>query len=128
MSDPAEDLVRRLSREEAERIRPAPPASSRPPERATIPFTQLPDGPPGSPITTEWNFYRRIIAGLLAAGHEGKWLLIKNEELVGIWDTEAEANAVRLERYLRQPVLMKQILAQEPILRIGYSRLPPHSW
>ena len=123
MSDPAEDLVLRLSREEAERIRPAPPASSRPPERATIPFTQLPDGPPGSPITTEWNFYRRIVGRLLEEGREGQWLLIKHEEIVGIWDTEADANAVRLERFLMQPVLMKQILAQEPILRIGYNRL-----
>jgi hypothetical protein len=123
MNDRAEDLVLRLPREEVEQIQARPPQPSRPPERPTIPSTQLPDGPPDSPIATEWNFYRRILGRLLAEGYEGKWLLIKNEEVVGIWDTEAEADTVRLERFAMQPVLMKQILAREPILRIGYNRL-----
>jgi hypothetical protein len=96
---------------------------TRPPERPTIHHTQLHDSPLDSPITTEWNFYRRIVGRLLSEGHEGKWLLIKNEDIVGIWDTEAAANTVRLERFSTQPVLMKQILAREPILRIGYNRL-----
>jgi hypothetical protein len=96
---------------------------ARPPERPTIHHTQLHDSPPDSPIATEWNYYRRIVGRLLSEGHEGQWLLIKKEEIVGIWDTEAEANTVRLERFPMQPVLMKQILASEPILRIGYNRL-----
>jgi hypothetical protein len=92
-------------------------------EQPTIHYTQLSDGPPDSPIATEWNFYRRMIGQLLAEGHEGKWLLIKGEKIVGIWDTEAEADAVRRERFLMQAVLMKKILTREPILRIGYNRL-----
>jgi hypothetical protein len=123
MNDPAEDLVLRWQREEVEGIRASPPAPARPPERPTIHYTHLPDAPPDSPITPEWNFYRRIIGRLLAEGHEGKWLLINKEEIVGIWDTQAEADTVRLERFSMQPVLLKQILAQEPILRIGYNRL-----
>src|SRR5262245_53082280 len=94
-------------------------------EQPTIHYSQLPDGPPDSPIATAWNFYRRTISRLLAEGHQGKWVLIKNEEIVGIWDTEGEAGAVRVERFLLQPVLIKQILAQEPILRIGFNRLCP---
>jgi hypothetical protein len=113
MNDPAEDLV----------LQARPSEASRLPERPTIHYTQLPDGPPDSPIATEWSCYRRIIGRLLAEGHEGKWLLIKNEEIVGIWDTEAEADTVRLERFLGQPVLIKQVLAREPILRIGYNHL-----
>ncbi len=113
MNDPAEDLV----------LRARPSEASRPPERPTIHHTQLPDGPPDSPIATEWNYYGRTIGRLLAEGHEGKWLLIKKEEIVGIWDTEAQADSVRRERFLMQPVLMKQILAREPVLRIGYNRL-----
>jgi hypothetical protein len=112
MNDPAEDRALHCHREKVERI-----------GRPTISYTQLPDGPPDSPITTEWNFYRRIVGRLLAEGNEGKWLLIKNEEIVGIWDTEADAHTVRRERFLMQPVLLKQILAREPILRIGYNRL-----
>jgi hypothetical protein len=107
----------------ASRTRTASGSAAPVPEAADDPLHATARRPPDSPLTTEWNFYRRIIGRLLAEGHEGKWLLIKNEEIVGIWDTEAEANTVRLERFLMQPVLMKQILSQEPVLRIGYNRL-----
>jgi hypothetical protein len=117
------ELVRRLQEQEREllKARPRPPRT--PNELPTIPYTELPDSLPDSPIKTEWDFYRRHVRQLLVEGHEGKWLLIKNEQIVGIWDTEAEANDVRVQRFLMQPVLMKQILSREPILRIGYNRL-----
>jgi hypothetical protein len=89
----------------------------------TNPPKALPDVPGDSAIVTEWNYYRRMIARLLAEGHEGKWLLIKNEEIVGVWDTEAEANRIRVERFPLQPVLVKQILTREPTLRIGFNHL-----
>jgi hypothetical protein len=120
MSDPIEDPVWRLHREALERAPASPP---QPPAPYTIPYTQLPEGHPDSPTATEWNFYRRTVGRLLTEGHEGKWLLIKGEEIVSIWATLAEADTVRQERFLGQPVLLKQILAQEPILRIGYNRL-----
>jgi hypothetical protein len=123
MQDKTDDLVRQLHREEVDRQRPLPSQLATPPIAQTVPATQLPEGPTDSPIATEWRFYRGIVSRLLAEGYEGKWLLIKNEEIVGIWDTEDQANAVRLERFARQPVLMKQILAREPVLRIGYNRL-----
>ena len=75
--------------------------------------------PPGSPITTEWNFYRGIVARLLAEGQEGKWVLIKGEQIIGTWGTEEEADRARVERFLLQPVLLKQVLTREPILRGG---------
>jgi len=117
MNDQTENLTVPLHQAEVEGM------PARPPEQPTIHYTQLPEGPPDSPIATEWNFYRRIIGRLLAEGHQGKWVLIKNEEIVGIWDTEVEADTVRVERFPLQPVLMKQILTREPILRIGYNRL-----
>jgi hypothetical protein len=125
MNESPEDLIVRLQREELERIRGRPPEPVRPQGPTTIHYTQLPDAPPDSPLATEWNIYRRVLPRLLGEGQEGKWLLIKHEEIIGIWDTEAEAGAVRLERFLMQPVLVKQVLAQEPILRIGYNRLCP---
>lgn len=88
--------------------------------------TELPELPqvsPDSPLFTEWDFYRRTVGRLLAEGHEGKWLLIKGEAIVGIWATETEANGTRLERFPFQAVLMKQILAREPVFRLGYNRL-----
>ncbi len=86
-------------------------------------YIELPEGPANSPIATEWNFYRRIVSRLLEDGNEGKWLLIKNEDIIGIWNTEAEAERVRVDRFPLQPVLMKQILTREPTLRIGFNRL-----
>ena len=123
MSESADDLVRRLHHEAVERERANRPAPSPPARPPTTHYTQLPDCSPGSPLVTEWNFYRRIIGRLLAEGHEGKWLLIKNETVVGIWDTQEQADAVRYQHFLMQPVLQKQILVREPILRSGYIRL-----
>ena len=62
----------------------------------TIPYTALAAAPPDSPIATEWNFYRRQVGRLLAEGNQGKWVLIKGERIVGIWDRHEEANERRV--------------------------------
>lgn len=112
-------LVERVHREAIEQGRPDP----RPPyEPQTVHYTELPDGPSDSPLYQEWNFYRREAGRLLAEGQEGRWLLIKGENIVGIWDTHDEAKAVALERYLMQPCLIHQIRSREPVLR-GSSRM-----
>ena len=86
-------------------------------EPPTIHFTQLPGDSSGGRGATEWNYYLREVGRLLAEGHEGRCVLIKGEELVGIWDTEAEANRIRLESFLMQDVLIHQIRTHEPVLR-----------
>jgi hypothetical protein len=123
MDDHSRDLATDLPPEGPKRIQGTATDLASPSGPASIHYTKLPDGPPNSPIAVEWNFYRRIVGQLLVEGHEGKWLLIKNEEIVGIWASEAKANAVRQERFMMQPVLMKQILDRERILHIGYNRL-----
>jgi hypothetical protein len=123
MSANEEDLVGRLHREDAEQMRREGVPTLRPAEPPTIPCTELPEAPPDSPLAREWNFYRREVGRLLAEGLEGKWVLIQGEAFLGFWDRQADADAVRLERFLMQPVLLKQVLAREPILRIGYNRL-----
>jgi len=118
------DLVQWLQQEERERLLQNPPRPQPPPERPTIHWTELAEATPGSRIATEWNFYRKQVGRLLAEGHEGRWVLIKGEEIIGIWDTEKEADQVRVQRYLMQDVLLMQILEREPILRGGgYHRL-----
>ena len=95
-------------------------------EIATIPYTELPEDKDG-PIATEWNLYRQEVGRLLATGHEGRWVLIKGSEIIGIWDSREEAKDVALQRYLLQPVLIRQILAQEPLVRGPmHSHLWPH--
>jgi hypothetical protein len=87
----------------------------------TIPYTALAEAPPDSPIAVEWNFYRRQVGRPLAEGNQGKWVLIKGERIFGIWDTFEEANEA--QGGLVQPVVIKQILEREPLLRIGSNRL-----
>jgi hypothetical protein len=83
----------------------------------TIPWNELPEDTSGQPQSTEWNFYRREVGRLLAEGHEGRWVLIKGEEIIGMWDTREEALVVANTRFLLQPVLVHQILSREPVVR-----------
>ena len=89
-------------------------------ERKTmIHWTELPEDT--GPLATESSYYRREVGRLLAEGHEGQWILIRGEKIIGIWNTRAEAFAVADKRYALEPAFVKQILEWEPLLR-----LPPH--
>ena len=114
MNDDGRALVEALHREAAEQARgqPWPPT-----ERPTIHFTELPEAQPGDVLYSEWNTYRREVARLLAEGHEGKFVLIKGEQIIGLWQTRDEAKDVALQRFLMQPVLIQQVLEREPLLR-----------
>jgi hypothetical protein len=111
------ELIRRIQQQEREQVKGVSRIPLR--EPAPIHCSALPDPASGSPLATEWDHYRREVARLLAEGHEGKWGLIKGEEIVGVWNTQEEADQVRIERYLMQPVLLKQILTWEPALGGG---------
>ena len=119
MNDEKLDLIERLQQAERLRLCQNPPRPLPPRERPTIHWTDLPEDASGGPLATEWNVYRKQVGRLLAEGHEGRWVLIKGEEIIGIWDTENEADQVRLQRFLMQPVLFQQIREREPILRGG---------
>jgi hypothetical protein len=83
----------------------------------TISYTELPAPQRHSQLVREWNFYRREVGKLLAEGHEGQFILIKGEEIIGIWDTQEEAETVARLRYLLQPCLIHQVRSREPLLR-----------
>jgi len=89
-------------------------------QKTIIHWTELPEDTSGSPNAVDSNFYRSVVGRLLAEGHEGRWVLIKGEETIGIWDTREEAFAVADERFLLQPVLVRQILEWIPLLRLPY--------
>ena len=101
--------------EERKRAVPRPPLP--PPERRTVHYTELSNLPAGSPGATEWNYYCNQVGRLLAEGHEGHWVLIVGEEMIGIWDTQKEADQVRVQRFLNQGVLIHQVLTREPVYR-----------
>jgi hypothetical protein len=84
-----------------------------------IHYTQLPRFTDGGPLTVEWDFYLREVSSLLAEGHEGRWVLIKDEEIIGIFDTRDAAMDEGRKRYflLRQPYLVHQVQTQELVIR-----------
>jgi hypothetical protein len=109
-------LVEQVHRAALEQSRSHPlPA----PERPTIPYTELPAAEPDSPLYQEWEFYRREVGRLLAEGQEGRFILIKGEDIIGIWDTAEDAEAVAHHRYLMQPCLIQQVRSREPLLRLS---------
>ena len=79
----------------------------------------LGDAPPGSPIKVEWDFFRRELPRLLAEGHEGRWVLIKGEEIIGLFDTFREARSVGTRSYGLAPMLVQQILRWYKPIRAG---------
>jgi len=113
------DLLLELDRETLKRSSLKNPERKQPP-RNTIHYSELPPSIPNSPLAEEWDFYRREVGRLLAEGLEGKHVLIKGEAIIGIWDTHEQAYEVALQKYLRQPVLIKQVLTREPVLKTPY--------
>jgi hypothetical protein len=111
------EVVQWLQQHDRERLLQNPPPPQPLSERPTIPWTELPEATPGTRSSTEWNFYRQQVGRLLGEGHEGRWVLIKDEEIIGIWDTQQQADQVRAQRFLKQDVLIQQVLSREPVLR-----------
>jgi hypothetical protein len=91
-------------------------------ERPTIHYSELPACAADSPLYQEWEFYRREVGRLLAEGYEGKFVLIKGEEIIGFYDTWNEASDEGSRRYFvqRQACLVQQVLEREPLLRFPY--------
>lgn len=119
MNQQALDLANWVAQEERNRLLRNPPAPQPMPERPTIHWTELKEDTSGGRISKEWNFYLKQVGRLLADGHEGHWVLIKGDELIGVWNTEKEAQEVRTQKFLMQDVLLRQILEREPLLRGG---------
>jgi hypothetical protein len=95
----------------------------KPPGRV-IHYTQLPDKPPNHPTEREWNFFRRELPRLLAEGHEGKWALLKGEEIVGLYATDREAVQAGYAKFLLEQFLVHQIRTWEPLLLTAWSFWP----
>ncbi|MBY0457459.1 MAG: hypothetical protein K2V38_09000 [Gemmataceae bacterium] len=117
MTEAERELYDRIIAADRERLIANPPPPRAPTEPPTIHFSELPAAEPDSRGATEWNFYRRVVGQLLADGHEGRWVLITGEAVVGVWDTEDEPRRVAAERYPLQDVLVHRLLAREPVLR-----------
>lgn len=123
MHESEDDLVARVHREAWEYYRQHPPPP--PPPPPTLHYTELPPARPGDTLAEEWETYRREVGRLLAEGNEGRHVLIKGGEIIGIWDSQKEAFAAADRLFPLQPSLVHQIQERERILRTGYNRLCP---
>lgn len=88
-----------------------------PTPQSRVHYSELPRDPSDTPAARDWNHYLREVKRLLAEGHEGRWVLIHSETIVGIWESEEETRRIATERYLMEPVLIHQIREHEPLMR-----------
>jgi len=107
-------LVDSTHRAAVEAARGNPPPAMGP---TTIHYSELPEARPDSPLYTEWEVYRQAAARLLAAGNEGRHVLIKGARIIGIWDTHDEAATIGYQQFPGQPFLVHQIQERERLLR-----------
>ena len=121
MNQNGRELVEAMHREAVERLRgqPLPPV-----ECPTIHYTELPEASPDSALYQAWNTYRREVGRLLAEGQEGKYVLIKDDAVVGLFDTWDAAREAGLQHYLLSPFLVHQVQTREPVLRLRGYNLP----
>jgi hypothetical protein len=123
MNENGRALVEAMHREAVERLR----AQALPPAEApTIHYTELPEASPDSPLYQAWNTYRREVGRLLAERQEGKFVLVKDDAVIGLYDTWDAAREEGLWRYLLNPFLVHQAHRREPILRLRGYNLPAH--
>lgn len=91
-----------------------------------IHFSELTPTEPDEEPDPEWDTYVREVGRLIAEGHEAKFVLIKGDQILGIWDEELEAEREGYRRYLRGGFLVHQIRTWERVhLNI---RLFTHPW
>ncbi len=69
-------------------------------------------------LTKELAFFNKNKAAYLKQ-YKDKYLLIKNEELIGSYDSDEQAYRVGIEKFGNQPFLIKQVLEQDPTLTVS---------
>lgn len=110
------DLVESAHQEAAQRIDKRLPNA----EHSTIHYSELPEATTWSTLYQEWNIYRREASRLLATGNEGRHVLIKGDQIIGIFQTHEEAMKEGYRQFLGQPFLVHEIQEREQFVRQGH--------
>lgn len=93
------------------------------PNRPVIHYTKLGPPRPDSELATEWELFRRELPRLLAEGHEGKYVLIKGDEIVGLYDTSDAGIAAGRRLFPNQHIAVQLVAEWQPlIVRAGHRR------
>lgn len=119
MHDQQLALVKAVHQQEIERLWATGQLPLQPPNPATVSYTELPSLPFDNVFHREWETYRRAVGDLLADGLAGKWVVIKDNSIQGVFDAWKLGYLFGLERNKHQTFLLHQILADEPIHRLN---------
>jgi hypothetical protein len=90
------------------------------PDRQCIHYTELTELPEEHELYQEWKTYLRELPRLLAEGHEGKSVLIKGDDIIGVFATHREAMAAGYDRYLRKGFMVQTVQEWEPLYRLPW--------
>jgi hypothetical protein len=93
-------------------------ASLTPTEFKSVHYTALPSAMPGEAFAEEWNTYRQEVGRLLSEGQEGRYILIKGKQIIGICETWTQAREEGLKRYQSELFFVHEIRVNEPHLRV----------
>lgn len=122
MKDSGLTIVEAMHREAIEKYcREALPSPVKAP---CVHYSELPEVNEGDPLAEEWNTFRREVGRLLSENQEGRFILIKGQEIIGIYDSWAAAREAGLQRFLLDSFLVQHIRTEEPYLRIRGINLP----
>ena len=116
MQENVNDLIHRLALEELERVRNLPPPPPKPPRRTSVHYTELTEDHSNDPAAPGWNVYVREVGRLIAEGNEGKWVVIAEGRLIGVYETKQEATGVTAGRKFAWPCTLKQVREHEPLV------------
>lgn len=117
MPEDIAELYERLMREAAEGKSPHPQPAPKP--LPTIHYTELKENLSGTPRASSWNVYVREVGRLLAEGHEGKWVVIADGAIVGVFPARQEAMKLALTRYRGPSAMIRQVRETETVYRLS---------
>lgn len=93
------------------------------PDYPAIHYTKLGPSRPDSELATETEVFIRELPRLLAEGHEGKYVLIKGDQIIGMWADQRAAIAEGRRLFPNQPIAVQLVAEWQPlIVRAGYPR------
>ncbi len=109
-------LATALHRKEIDRLQAT--GQLPPQEPARIAHTELPELPRDHRLHREWNAYRRQVASLIAAGCENTWVLIKGDDVLGVYGRWEHAYIAAMEKSLQPAFMIHQVLANDYVSRL----------
>jgi hypothetical protein len=89
------------------------------------PIFDIPDIPDGQPLAKEWKAFCSELPRLIAAGHKGRFAVVKGDRVESIWDTQRDALQAGRQQFGQEAFLLQEIQWFVRSQRWGYRRPCP---